>query len=275
MTPIKVNSLSISRVLARLLLIPFKKLISLTLRPVLHIDRIFSTSHNQVFSFEINRKRVSESENIIIYVTYAKNSLIGLTENESIRKLNGIKNSCLIVVVNTSSSQIFSIENCSGFAYRQNRGRDLAAFRDILEVLDDSIEDKNIVYLNSSCWWNPKRIETFLALGSSTNVVFLTDSLQGGYHLQSYFMFFPKDKQDLLRELSALFKNFRLKRTVVNYGEKRIHKFFAKVEQVDVLFSVKGLTGISRFVLNPSIEFGRRYYSSGAPGVKKRALAKK
>ena len=87
-------------------------------------------------------------------------------------------------------------------------------------------------------------------------------------------MYFPKDKQDLLRALSVLFKNFRLKRTVVKYGEKRIHKFFAKVEQVDVLFSVKGLTGINRFILNPSIEYGLEYYSRGAFGVKKKALAR-
>ncbi len=81
--------------------------------------------------------------------------------------------------------------------------------------------------MNSSCIWNPDKIIQIIESLNNSNckvVSGLTDSWLGGYHLQTYFLHIDSRISNEVIEilLKTFNRNWRIKRTIVHRGERRL-----------------------------------------------------
>lgn len=111
------------------------------------------------------------------------------------------------------------------FIKRNNKGRDLGAYRDLADFLSDY--SGVLLFLNSSIFWEMSEIEHIVyncveLADNGADVIGFTDSYQTGVrHLQSYFFFFSAGSvlRGAHQKAFSHVKNWRFKRAIVRYGE--------------------------------------------------------
>ena len=131
----------------------------------------------------------------------------------------------IVLIINTGSLDINNSET-SMCIRRSNHGRDLFSYALGAVVLKD-LELEEVVFLNDSVHWNEDSINKFLdqAAQLSARVVGLTESNQGSYHLQSFALAIKKPSKEIFQIIGGI-KPFICKRTLVEYGEKKISRRF-------------------------------------------------
>jgi hypothetical protein len=170
-----------------------------------------------------------------------------------------------------------SLGNVELVLTRRNVGRDLAAYRDASRLLIDCNINADVVFLNSSCYWSIELLSKILfTQNSMRKIMFMTESFQRVEHFQTFYVFVPKELFfNFHNSLLESFKNWRLKRTIVERGEHSTRAtLIATNLQSVALFPASQLQSSGRYLsrINPSIIFADRLPRIGAPFIKKTAL---
>jgi hypothetical protein len=193
---------------------------------------------------------------IAIYATYPKEH-DSLTADEMVATLK--KNGYFAILVSNSQNLLSPSKIADFHLQRENIGRDLAAYRDALALIDSKVT-KELLLLNDSCWWTEKGIVKAInsATKSNSQITSVTESAQRAAHLQTYFLHV---KNDAIETFASIFKatirNWRIKRSIVTFGELRLQKLFhAKNLSAEGLFSEA--TAVKYFGENPSITLDER-----------------
>jgi hypothetical protein len=187
------------------------------------LDHKLAENNNHVLGFDkfqLLEEYISKSDSIIIYGTFLNSLDLHNDEKILLDKLE-------------TKFPVIKAANCSGnfsptgWHIRRNIGRDLGLLKDILHLYRDSLVGKNIVWLNSSCIWDPDKLLNIIESLNNSNreaVSGLTDSWLGGYHLQTYFLHINRQISDGVMEilLKTFDRNWRIKRTIVHRGERRL-----------------------------------------------------
>ena len=179
---------------------------------------------------------------------------------------------------------------------RSNRGYDFGAFRDVLLSIPFQSE---ILFLNSSMWWDVEKLQILISkieLQSHVNeVTYLTESIQLQRHGQSFFIYTKVD-QGGFTILQSFFtrwiRNTRLKRSAVNYGEMKMASYledagfglhfefpYYKLKESylknQTKFSEKWIADLilADVPLNPCQHFWFTTLGFGFPGIKKTLIS--
>ena len=187
------------------------------------VDHKLADNNNHLI--ELDKHQLQEeyfngSDTVVIYGTFLNSQNLFDDEEILLDKL-------------ATKFPVIKAANCSGeflltgWHTRRNIGRDLSLLKDILGVYRYSLVGKNLIWLNSSCIWDPdKLIEIIESLNNSSREVVsgLTDSWLGGYHLQTYFLHASNRVSGEFIEIfiKTLNRNWRFKRTIVHRGERRL-----------------------------------------------------
>jgi hypothetical protein len=207
--------------------------------------------------------------NVVIYGTYSKNGLLRSDEIDLIRELS--KNNYLVVVQNGSKvDPALPLTKCS-YILRENIGRDFGMLRDALKIVNISGSTRNLVWLNSSCTWNPTAIQSLINSEKfllSPGLMSMTDSWRGGHHLQSYFYFihFSYLKYFLDFFNFSNVRNWKFKRTVVVYGEKKLSVYFKRLGMnVGCYYPVENFSPLQFKFVTTYLDFKTQLENIGAP----------
>jgi hypothetical protein len=175
--------------------------------------------------------------------------------------------SSLVVLLEKNGYKVIEVENItnpplisphSRILPRKNKGFDLGAFRDVIRY---STQIEELLFINSSMEWDLLKLDKIIKKieVSKTNntVTFLTDSNQGSYHGQSYFIHFIASYEEFnkFREfLVKSIKNWTIKRFAVTFGEKEISKYFLqnKIIKFKVLYRYRDVKQL--YVKMPSFQ---------------------
>ena len=128
-----------------------------------------------------------------------------------------------IVVVNTGNVNP-ALNSKILYIQRPNLGRDLYSYAVGLKNINRN-SLKHIVLINDSVIWEKGSANQFwkLASKSSYDVVGMTESKQGPYHLQSYAICINNVSTEALTPIESLRPSL-MKRTLVEFGEKKISR---------------------------------------------------
>jgi hypothetical protein len=249
-----------------------------------YFDHIFT---NQKMLIQLpSQISLALDDEVCIYVTYNEPVL---SEN-STQVLDDVRNLGFkaIHVNNTSKIHKKVAHKEDLYFQRKNLGYDLAAIRDVLDLIDN--QPKKLLILNSSVYYLTDGISKLITNATSANldVVGLTESRQKKHHIQSYFFFSQTDKGvHALRCEYAKMRNWRSKRAAVNFGELRImENLFVADVNVGALVSYENIVAtalknpelvdkdiysdLTRGVqLNPTQHLWRVLFYLGIPIVKK------
>jgi hypothetical protein len=184
-----------------------------------HFDHIFA---NQKMLIQLpSQIDLGLDDEVCIYVTYNEPVL---SEN-SAQVLDDVRNLGFKAIHVNNMSKIHKIVGRKEeFNFqRKNLGYDLAAIRDVLNLIDK--HPKKLLILNSSVYYLTDSVAKLITKATHANldVVGITESRQKKHHIQSYFFFSQTDKGvDALLYEYAKMRNWRSKRAAVNFGELRI-----------------------------------------------------
>lgn len=175
------------------------------------------------FSAETLLKQ-SLREKVLVFVSY--NSQDQVQESRSVFFDYFISSGWTVLCVENGEMQISEFQNHNfHFIKRNNKGRDLGAYRDVANYLSDY--SGVLLFLNSSIFWEMSEIEHIVhdceeLVDKGADVIGITDSYQTGVrHLQSYFFFFSAESivRGAPQKALSHVKNWRFKRAIVRYGE--------------------------------------------------------
>jgi hypothetical protein len=166
----------------------------------------------------------SVRDKVLVFVSY--NSEDHVQGTKSIFFDYFISSGWTVLWVENGDSQINVFNNHHfHFMKRNNKGRDLGAYRDLADYLSNY--SGVLLFLNSSIYWEMSDVDHIIRdceelVDKGADVVGITDSYQTGVrHLQSYFFFFSAGsiERGAHRKAFSHVKNWRFKRAIVRYGE--------------------------------------------------------
>jgi len=237
------------------------------------IDHFFAKKSNL---FDASQEiSIDRSDYIFVWATYSLGGNLSLDEKIFLRRLKSYPSVEIIVVINTSTKFLELPKREFQTLLRPNRGRDLAAFRDALQLMKNVCPNSTVILLNSSCIWSADKIMDVLAKRINQNSVnFMSDSYQGTYHMQSYFLAIPYNYLNLTKDIfKNNIRNWRFKRSAVIKGEKRLHKYLGELSiPINVLYPATVLeksTGLEKSDTNYSKDCAYELLKLGAPFLKK------
>jgi hypothetical protein len=141
---------------------------------------------------------------------------------------------------------------------RKNVGFDIGAYRDAFELIGSPT---NLILLNTSMYWDKERLtkvaDRLKNSESRNTVTYLTESLQGEKHGQSFFLHLKLDSTTMDHFESFMkneTKNWRYKRSAVKYGEKAIFNYFNQNESIGIDF-IFSYSVVSQTYLDLEAEF--------------------
>lgn len=154
-----------------------------------------------------------------------------------------------LVVISSNANSMESETNLVRIQRKKNLGFDLALHRDAIREIDRNDKwPEYLVLTNSSLIWDEPIgfKKTIDEIFSRTKVhgeefIFLTDSYQPRWHIQSYFLFIDcrnQESREVIRKQFEKVKNWRLKRSAVFWGEKRIFTEIARVGKYHTMYSI-------------------------------------
>ena len=201
-------------------------------------------------------------EKVLVFVSY--NSEDQFQESRSVFFNYFISSGWTVLCVENGDTQINEYDyKHFHFIKRNNKGRDLGAYRDLADFLSDY--SGVLLFLNSSIFWEMSEIEHIVndceeLTDKGADVIGFTDSYQTGVrHLQSHFFFFSAGSivRGAHQKAFSHVKNWRFKRAIVRYGEipilNKLEKSGFKISVIQPYESLK-----KQFVAESSI---RNIYS--------------
>lgn len=147
---------------------------------------------------------------VALFVTHSIGGILKPHINHYIDALKRCGISVILIVASDEKLKTIDrelMENVSGLFLRENKGYDFAAWAHILSLFSE-IMDSEILYMINDSVFGPTNFKLFEDIlnkirTSEADFIGLTDSYEGCWHIQSYFMAF---KEKCLR--SKFFKNF-------------------------------------------------------------------
>jgi hypothetical protein len=248
-----------------------RQLVGLVLNQLSRFDQLYRNSDTSIYP-ELNFP-IDETNQIVVF------SCFGLT-TEDVFFLNELaiilKKTKIYVISNKKFEISKHVSAKFEIHFRRNISRDLGIIRDFSLIYQKVPTESNILFINSSCFWNPLILSNFLSeLQKVTHeVVFGTNSFSPRSHVQTYFIWVGKEVSrrftDVLSE-KLFIGNWQFKRTVVYLGEKKIAtKLLQKGIKVSTLFSALKFADHNRFSgANISLDNSNQLISAGAPFCKK------
>ena len=249
---------------------------------------------------------------VLIYVHYSK---YGQLTSREISTLSNIRQAGfqICIVVNKKKSQLYqkletTAKNGTEFETvitRRNVGWDLGAYRDAFFLLKTNrkIQNQPIIFMNNSVIWFPDMVEDYFnnLTKEETNVIAASISNQYRPHIQTFlFGSLNSNGTNQIEIWLKSIKNWRLKKTVVSYGElgtrlilksqivckslpdyeklqelclKKIHEDFESKDHDTPYVVIKRLLRNRTFMhagvpVNPSHDYWLELMESGFPGIK-------
>jgi len=243
------------------------------------VDKFFSIDHFFAKKSDLldasQKISTHRSEYIFVWATYSLDGNLSSEEKIFLKRLKTYPNVEIIVAINTSIKFLQLQENEFQTLLRPNRGRDLAAFRDALQLMKNIRSNSTVILLNSSCIWSADKLMDVIAKRVNHNSVnFMSDSYQGTYHMQSYFLAIPYDFLNLTKDIfTNNIRNWKFKRSAVIKGEKKLHKYLGELSiPINVLYPAIRLekqTGLDKRNTNYSKDCAYELLQLGAPFLKK------
>ncbi len=169
-----------------------------------------------------------------IFVSYAHFSPNQKLEDCDRKTVNQISSLTDHYVISTNKPKLMGfLEEKKVAIQGRNLGFDLAMHRDVVVTLNkSSVWPRYLILTNNSLTWESPngfelQIQECIKLSDrcGATIIFMTESLQPSFHLQSYFIFFntsDKKTQELIYATYSKCRNWRWKRTAVFFGEKRL-----------------------------------------------------
>jgi hypothetical protein len=208
----------------------FKGIIALFKFPLHLMDDLTARRKSQVFK-TVGLDAIDPNLPILIYVHYSKSGVI--TERE-VSTLQNAQNVGLQIclVVNLEKSQIASESwsfhhqgnSLEAQIIRKNIGWDLGAYRDAYFALKNlqKVNSQPIIFMNNSVIWFPEMIKNYFDKAIKADADVIAGSISNQYrpHIQTFLFgaLNPIGTAQIEQWLGTI-KNWRLKRTVVSYGE--------------------------------------------------------
>ena len=265
---------------------------------ILRLDNLLAGKKNLISV--VNKHALLDSKKVIIFATHTSYQLnkgdlllFDLAVNYGFQ---------VVVVTNCDSISALMLEPVTWarqnvhHLLRKNRGLDLAAHRDVLRLLPPGVEE--LILINSSVYWDPRKFwNLYLSLSSPGQTPLIwaaTESLQRGRHFQSFLFFaLGSESVDGLKIIFNSMKNWRFKRTVINFGERGIPKIARKSDiEIKALFpynfvveqfqahskSSPDFADLDHLLqnlvpLNPTQHFWSELIQAGAPFLKKNLIS--
>lgn len=111
---------------------------------------------------------------------------------------------------------------------RENISRDLGSYRDALLQLNLDVLTE-LVLVNDSVHWLEGALASFINGARLTHfeITGLTQSQQKNLHIQSFAMHFKLSNNEILNPICSV-RNWKLKRTLVAYGERNFSRWWTK-----------------------------------------------
>lgn len=248
----------------------FKRLGGSVLNHLARLDQIFSNDDSKIILERIKYPR--NFYPLMLYGSWARDGL--LLGEERTFLIQASKWSEICVIVNSSKIDPWLIDNEFSYIHRRNEGRDLAGLRDAMSIVKLSKEIRDVFWLNSSCIWNSDSLKKILDdyTFEENQVYAMTESFQGGYHLQSYFYLFKKSfiEHYIQENLQLPFLNFKTKRATVYFGEKKFHSWLESHNiNYGVIFPASEIDQVMSKTTNPSTTHWQKLLKLGAPFIKR------
>ena len=263
------------------LVFPLRNLFGRILNFICLLDHVFSSKKNLITDASSKRlhahlESLDCDRNLVVYFSF--------DGDRSFDTLPSLRSSLdhRFEIVELSNVEKAAPESCFYFS-RSNLGRDLAAQKDFLSILRTIERQFNsVTFINSSMAWSPSRLNHLISsLLEKESVYFPIISRQPSFHFQSYFIFIPKIHISSVSDLyKDSFRNWRFKRSVVYFGEKKLAKNLKHLDvKTQSVVSEQALVESNqqfRSNYNPSLFFGLKMYEAGLfPGIKRVLLATK
>jgi hypothetical protein len=223
--------------------------------PAIALDNLFSSRRSQIVNFTSSTD-FSSTKPTLFYVHYSKNDILLYHEIESIKKIRnlGIQ---ICLIINSDSPKSFLIsELFSNYlnvaeicVVRKNIGYDLGAYRDVYKLYKvKNPETSNVsFFMNNSVIWLPGKIQKYFKelLNANCDIVAGSTSNQYLPHIQT-FLFGSRSKIGLenLESWLSKIKNWRLKRSIVTFGELKTNSFFHNEIRVQSFPALSQLTSL-------------------------------
>jgi len=200
---------------------------------ILPILEMIQTSDNQLSETGFK----TGSTKVAVLATYKEN-------RDEIEKYQKMFESCgyfLVVIENGASITASDLQNDKAkILARRNKGFDFGAYRDAMAVIG---QPRSLILINTSMIWNfkllSKLVKNLDSPIANNRVTYLTESLQGGRHGQSFFIHLNLDTDSISR-LKDFFmqetKNWHFKRSAVKFGEKALFNFFRSNSNLKIEF---------------------------------------
>ena len=267
------------------------------LLPINYLDFILSSrrasAHVSKFVGEFNPQEVLKSQplsgpNVFVLACYITSeddeaSLKHLFA-ESMDKFDDI------IIINTGGFHP-KLESRVIYIERPNYGRDLYSYSLGIKIISHFNVEK-ILLVNDSVFWGPGAITAFWESAKIANfeVIGMTDSNQGPYHLQSFALCLNKLDNSTLSPFSEIAPCY-FKRSLVEYGEKRLSQnWISNKVQLGAVWKIDELSATinsrrnaygrdflqlenlinSKVPLNPTIHFWPELYLKA--GIVKKSL---
>lgn len=210
-------------------------LIALIKIPVHFLDHVTSHRKSQITS-SAGLSDLNSNTPILIYVHYSKAGKLTDREIATLRQIRKVGFQ-ICLVINIEHRELFTrlgaeildnVEiNCK--ILRKNIGWDLSAYRDAYFLLKSNgkVGNSPILFMNNSVIWFPEMIDNYFNSILCTKNDIIAGSISNQYrpHIQT-FLFGSLNQEgttEIERWLKKI-KNWRLKRTVVSYGELATNK---------------------------------------------------
>jgi hypothetical protein len=215
-----------------------RTLIQKILKLICSFDYLLSTN-KEITSINYPTPKISE---IFCIVSHSKTSKI---EKNVVDCLNSMKAIGLTTVLITNYEM--EHKNLADVVVQKGtKGRDLAALRDFVRSTK-FLTSKNlqIIYINDSCYWHSSRlVKSYKRLSESplNTFYFPTQSMYPVRHVQPYFFYIKLSAESIPRFALSLewIKNYRLKRSLVLFGEYEMEKkLYKQGWDVDLLVNYR------------------------------------
>lgn len=259
-----INSLSKLEILKRISINVIGKVLNL----IAALDHLFAKNDSMILESRVLPLDISTGD-IFIYGTYNKNNQLRKEEFKIIRQLSKL-NYVLVVQNGTKIDPLILNLSCS-YILRKNIGRDIGMLRDAIQILMIPNDGRNLIWMNSSCNWEFNKLKAMINSERKIptgNVVAMTDSWRGGFHLQSFFFFVHSEYKSNFAHFfsSGSVKNWRYKRTAVQRGEKALSKFLlASNLKLAAFFPVKNYSANQFKYVTSYLDFKFELLRDGAP----------
>lgn len=246
-----------SGILGRIFLIKLADLVGSFLNWLSFLDHATSRKKPVVIVPQIE---VQEHSIFVSFAHFSSNQKLDNDDRGTVDQISSLTDH---FVISTNKPELMDFVQEEKVAIqRKNRGFDLAMHRDVLIALKkSSIWPQYLILTNNSLNWEGSNgfREQFqacvrLSNDSGTNIIFMTDSMQPKYHLQSYFIFANTSGDEAQKMIYRTFskcRNWRYKRTAVFFGEKQLITRISKSTATSVMFPI--LTLLTLFLKNNSI----------------------